>query len=68
MVFFAFTVNAQLSTYGFEETAGTFTSIVPTATYSETAGDDTNWDISTAGTYSFTYNGTVYSDFSMQSN
>ena len=66
-LFTCWQINAQVSSYGFSQSAGTYTEITGGTVLGVATNDDTNFNANPIG-FSFVYNGTTYTQFSVNAN
>lgn len=66
-LFTCWQINAQVSSYGFSQSAGTYTEITGGTVLGVATNDDTNFNANPIG-FNFVYNGTTYTQFSVNAN
>ena len=66
-LFTCWQINAQVSSYSFGQSAGTYTEITGGTVLGVATNDDTNFNANPIG-FSFVYNGTTYTQFSVNAN
>jgi hypothetical protein len=66
-LFTCWQINAQVSSYSFSQSTGTYTEITGGTVLGTATNDDTSFNAQTIG-FSFVYNGVTYTQFSVNSN